>query len=192
MKPRDPWPKQKRQANFKVIEQDLYTYKLMKKQIQEILEEIDDMAAPSTTGNYNYYTSATKSSRSPESLSDCSLDCCQDYSPEYIHGRKQFRFSDPTAKKAEQIMEYKRNILSGLELREMIRHVEAIEYVLERLAGSTRPDAKIRLALIEEKYFKCELTDEGIVQKLNISLRTFYYWKKGIVMEIGARLGFIV
>jgi hypothetical protein len=188
MKPRDPWPKQKRQANFKVIEQDLYTYKLMKKQIQEIIEEIDDMAAPSTTGNYNFYTSTAKKSKSVEGSEECSPN----YSPDYIHGRKQFHFSDPTAKKAEQIMDYKRNILSGLELREMIRHVEAIEYVLERLAGSAQPEAKIRLALIEEKYFKCELTDEGIVQKLNISLRTFYYWKKGIVTEIGARLGFIV
>lgn len=184
MKSRDPWPKQKRQANFKVIEQDLYTYKLMKKQIQEILDEIDDMAAPSTTGNYNFYTSATQNSKSS--------DIREDYNQEYLHGHKQFRFSDPTAKKAEQIMEYKRNILSGLELREMIRHVEAIEYVMDKLAGSARPDAKIRLALIEEKYFKCELTDEGIIQKLNISLRTFYYWKKGIVAEIGARLGFIV
>jgi hypothetical protein len=184
MKLPDPWPKQKRQANFKVIEQDLYTYKLMKKQIQAILKEIDEMAAPQAVGNYGLYISTSQHEKSGERP--------EEHQPQTIGSRKQFRFSDPTAEKAEQIMEYKRNVLSGLEIREMIRHVEAIDYVLDKLAGSSRPDAKVRLALIEEKYFKCELTDEGIVQKLNISLRTFYYWKKEIVGEIGARLGFIV
>lgn len=184
MKPQDPWPKQKRQANFKVIEQDLYTYKLMKKQLKAILEEIDDMAAPQAIGNYNFYPSVSKNAKSQDFL--------EEGGPEYLHGRKQHRFSDPTPEKAERIMEYKRNLLSGLELREMVRHVEAIEYVLDKLARSIRPDAKIKLALIEEKYFKCELTDQGIIQKLNISLRTFYYWKKDVVAEIGARLGFIV
>lgn len=184
MKQQDPWPKQKRQANFKVIEQDLYTYKLMKKQIQAILEEIDDMAAPQAIGSYNFYISPTQNKNSQESP--------EGYESVYIHGHKQHRFSDPTPEKAERIMEYKRNLLSGLELREMIRHVEAIEYVLGKLAGSAQSEAKLRLALIEEKYFKCDLTDEGIVQKLNISLRTFYYWKKGVITEIGARLGFVV
>lgn len=184
MKAPDIWPKQKRQAIFKMIEQDLYTYKLMKKQIQSILEEIDDMAAPQAICNYNMYTVASQNPKCGETS--------EDYQPQTIRGRKQFHFSDPTAEKAERIMEYKQNVLSGLELREMIRHVEAIEYVLNKLADSPRPEAKLRLALIEEKYFKCNLTDEGIVQKLNISLRTFYYWKKEIVGEIGARLGFIV
>jgi RinA family phage transcriptional activator len=73
-------------------------------------------------------------------------------------------------------------LVSSLQIAEMKKRIEAIEYVMSILP-------KNKLELLEEKYFKKQLTDYGIMQKLNIEQATFYRYRREIIQLIADRLG---
>lgn len=73
----------------------------------------------------------------------------------------------------------------------MIRRINAIERVLERLERSNVADNRNRAKLIREKYFEQEKTDERIAQELSISRATFFRWQAKTIREIAKELGFI-
>jgi hypothetical protein len=179
-----PWPIQKRKANREAIEWDLKTYKAMKKEIDDILQEIDDMAAPTATDvRSSIYSIPHKSTFKPRQLGD---------QPEYIASHPTRNEGDPTASKAEEIRRYRELKLSGTEYREMVRRINAIERVMERLERSKVPDDILKAKLIRMKYFDQDDTDKGIRAKLDISERTFYRWQIFVIKRVAKELGFVI
>lgn len=85
--------------------------------------------------------------------------------------------SDPTAHKAIRL-------LTNRRLKRMEETVAAIERVLARL-----PAEKKRL--VELKYWDGRYTDKGIIQQLNISERTYYRWRREIVLAVAIEMGLV-
>lgn len=178
------WPRSKRRANFKAIEHELYTYEAVKREIERLQQEINDIASPPAYWpNVGYVTKRV-----------VGLDGKQ--YEERVYGvvptRSEGRISDPTPERAQTIWQYKERVLGSLAYREMARRVEAIEYMLSLLRSSQDPDAPAKLRLVEEKYFKRRLTDEGIAAELHISMSTFYRWRREVIGIVAERLGWIV
>lgn len=90
--------------------------------------------------------------------------------------------SDPTARKAERL-------LSSVELMEIKKRVQAIEYALDVFENCQEP-AKLRL--IEMKYFERRYTDDGIMGELNVSRTSFYRWKREFIELVANKLGFVI
>jgi len=50
-------------------------------------------------------------------------------------------------------------------------------------------NAPEKYTMVEMKYFKAEYTDKKIASELNISIETYYRWKKEIVKLVGNFMG---
>lgn len=170
---------QRQKVYFKLIESDLRTYHAMKKQIEQYEKEINDMATPPATDiRENIFTKSK------------SISFGGGFNTSVIIGNTVRNTNDPTMDKVCEVISFRNSI----GYKEMIRHVEAIDYVLkiymERMAIGDR-EAHGKMKLIEEKYFKHLLTDTGIYTQLNISRRTFYRWKEDVLSQIAEQLGYI-
>lgn len=181
----NPWPKQKRRKAREVIEWDLKTYEAVKKEIEEQLQEIEEMTAPSAVGiQENIYLCPPDPNFIPRQEGDM---------PEYIRGKtSKSVLSDPTVEKAEQLRRYRTLVLSNTEFKEAVRRINAIERVLERLDRSSILDNRQRAELIRRKYFRQEESDQQIMEDLKLSDSTYYRWVKRTIYEIAKELGFII
>jgi hypothetical protein len=188
MENKESWPSAKRRANFKALEQDLYTYHAMKKQLQEIEEDIESIAYPQAAGGeVGYRVIGEKTNKKGEKEELRVYD--------FVVGHSEGQTSDPTAMKAQKLWDYHKFHMSSLAYREMLRRIDAIDYLLSifrQRAERGELEAKLKLRLIEEKYFNRRLTDCGIWESLNISKRTFYYWQRGIIRILAEQLGLII
>jgi hypothetical protein len=165
------------------IEWDLKTYQAMRKEIDDMLQEIDDIAAPSAVDvRSSIYSIPHKVTFEPRQLGD---------QPQYIPSHPTRNESDPTASKAEQIRKYRESRLSGTEYRETVRRVNAIERVMERLERSSIKDLNQLAILIKRWYFNQDPISV-IERDLNIARRTRYRWRDLVIRRIAKELGFIV
>jgi hypothetical protein len=179
----NPWPNQKRKANRMAIEWDLKTYQAMRKEIDDMLQEIDDIAAPSAVDvRSSIYSIPHKVTFEPRQLGD---------QPQYIPSHPTRNESDPTASKAEQIRKYRESRLSGTEYRETVRRVNAIERVMERLERSSLKNLNQLADLVKRWYFEQE--DISILmEEFCISKTTLYRWRDTVINKIAKEIGFIV
>lgn len=178
------WPRSKRRANFKAIEHELYTYEAVKREMERLEQQINEMASPP-----GYWPSVGVITKKVVGLDGKEAEE-QIYG--LVPGRSEGRVSDPTPERAQEVWQYREKVLGSLAFREMARRVEAIEYMLSLLRSSQDPDAPAKLRLVEEKYFKRRLTDEGIWNELHISMKTFYRWRREVIEIIAERLGWVV
>jgi len=178
------WPRAKRRANFKAIEHELYTYDVVKRELDRMQQEIADIASP--PGHWPSVGFITKKV--------VGLDGKASEERVYgvVPGRSEGQISDPTPERAQDVWQYREKVLGSLAFREMSRRVEAIDYMLSLLRSSQDPEAPAKLRLVEEKYFKRRLTDEGIWNELHISMKTFYRWRREVIEIIAERLGWVV
>jgi RinA family phage transcriptional activator len=133
-----------KRANFRLIEKELYHYKLRKKELLIMKADIIDGGGQPEVPVYS--------------------------GP-----------GDPTGRKAIK--------LSSGVIREIEKRLSAIEWALGVVERTQEP---AKLKLIQLKYFERRLTDRGIQEKLGISKRTFYRWRKEFVLLIADRLGWEV
>jgi hypothetical protein len=182
------WPATKRKVNFKTIEQDLYTYYAMKKQLQEIEEDIEAIAYPQAAGGeVGYVILGRQINKKGQEEEIRAYD--------FVCSHSEGQTSDPTENRAQRLWEYRQNRMSSLAFSEMVRRIAAIDYMLNILRERTiRNDgeSQLRLRLIEEKYFKRKLTDCGIWESLNVSRRTFYRWQYQTIKMVADQLGIII
>lgn len=87
--------------------------------------------------------------------------------------------SDPTPRKAIRLM-------TSAQLNEMRRRVNAIQYMLRVLEGHPEP---ARLEHIRLMYWDGRYTVQGICDKLGISERTYYYWRREALQLVADKLG---
>lgn len=87
---------------------------------------------------------------------------------------------DTTASKAIRL-------LSSRELLEIRKRINAIEKAMAILQEDTT-----KLRLLQMKYLERKYTDQGIMEKLHISNRTFYRWRNEIIQLISSYLGWKV
>jgi len=179
------WPKSYLKANFKVIEQDLYAYRLMKKTITDLLEQLDEAES------FEPGLKATK-------LSDMYQIKEKNPNKSYIAAHNLIRpESNPTEGQAlimmhwEEKRKHLEQLLSATQYAEMIRRIKIIEYVLNRLENSSIGYEKQKAELIKARYFEQRLAPVGLAQEFHISLATVYKWSTEVVLEISRRLGFI-
>ena len=86
--------------------------------------------------------------------------------------------SNPTESKAARLMTS--NVILCLE-----RRLKAVAMVLDRYQNN--PDM---LRLIELRYFKGTHTAIGVMSELHISSKTFYRWRKELLENLAAELGY--
>jgi hypothetical protein len=143
MKTNKTWPKEYLKANFKVIEQDLYNYQFMKKKIEDVIEEfyLTEFEPGPNTSNIQI---------EPRSggISDPAF--------------QQVVKSLTLEQRHKKIM----SMVTAVGFTEMVRQIEAIEYVLERLKFSSTGVDRLKAELIQKKYFEKRLTPEGIAQEM--------------------------
>lgn len=77
-------------------------------------------------------------------------------------------------------------LVNNREIVEIERRLSAIDKAIEIIKTSDEPR---KIQLIEEKYFKRQLTHVGIQMKLGISRRTFYRWRREVIELIANFLG---
>lgn len=178
------WPRAKRRANFKAIEHELYTYEAVKREMERLEQEINDIASPP-----GHWLSVGFITKNVVGLGGKGFE-------ERVYGvvpvRSEGQVSDPTPERAQDVWQYKERVLGSLAFREMARRVEAIEYMLSLLRSSQDPDAPAKLRLVEEKYFKRRLTDQAIADELSVSMSTFYRWRREVIEIVAERLGWVV
>jgi hypothetical protein len=180
-KVKNPWPKEKRLAARKVIEWDLFTYESVKKDIERVIEEIEEMAAASATDiRENIYSQSKQ------------VQFDGGFNTSIVIGKPPHGPGDPTADKAEVIRKYRQAVLSNTEYRESVRRINAIEEVLEILDKSAITDNNLRAKLIREYYFKQDKALSVIANELHICEKTAQRWKYKTIYEIAKRLGFVI
>ncbi len=180
-KSKNPWPKEKRLAARKVIEWDLFTYESVKKDIERVIQEIEEIAAPTATDiRKNIYTESKE------------MKYVGGFNTGVVIGKTFHSAGDPTANKAEQVRRYRQILLSNTEYRESVRRINAIEEVLGNLDKSTISDNNLRAQLIREYYFKQDKTLGAIATELHICEKTAQRWKHKTIYEIAKRLGFVI
>lgn len=54
----------------------------------------------------------------------------------------------------------------------------------------TSPETR-KYELLQMKYFDCQYTDSRIAQELNISIETFYRWKRQIILIMAMHMGLV-
>jgi RinA family phage transcriptional activator len=86
---------------------------------------------------------------------------------------------DPTPARAHRMM-------TSTQLLEIRRRVEAIEYMLRVVKASPEP---ARYKLIELAYWDGRYTVMGICDRLKISERTYYRWRREILGLVAEKLG---
>lgn len=88
---------------------------------------------------------------------------------------------DQTARKAIKLR-------TSVAIYETERRLKAIEETL-KITERTEP---YKYKLVRLKYFEQKLTNQGIMESLNISATTFYRWRQEFVQAIAERLGWKV
>ena len=86
--------------------------------------------------------------------------------------------SNPTESKAARLMTS--NVILCLE-----RRLKAVARVLDRYQHNPE-----MLKLIELRYFKGTHTAIGVMSELHISSKTFYRWRKELLENLAAELGY--
>ena len=86
--------------------------------------------------------------------------------------------SNPTESKAARLMTS--NVILCLE-----RRLKAVARVLDRYQNNPE-----MLKLIELRYFKGTHTAIGVMSELHISSKTFYRWRKELLENLAAELGY--
>lgn len=86
---------------------------------------------------------------------------------------------DPTAVRALKLM-------SSAHIMEIRRRVDAIEYMVRVVRAS--PEAA-RYKMIELAYWDGRYTVKGICDKLSISERTYYRWRRDALQLVAEKLG---
>ena len=86
--------------------------------------------------------------------------------------------SNPTESKAARLMTS--NVILCLE-----RRLKAVARVLDRYQNNPE-----MLRLIELRYFKGTHTAIGVMSELHISSKTFYRWRKELLEDLAAELGY--
>lgn len=94
-------------------------------------------------------------------------------------GIKRTEPSDPTPIRAIRM-------ITSAELLELRRRVDAIGYMLRILKTSPEPG---RYEQIKLMYWDKNYTVREICDKLSISERTYYYWRRDALQLVAARLG---
>lgn len=178
---KNPWPKEKRKAARQVIEWDLWTYKAMKEDIEEMEKEIDEIAASSATDiRENIYSNSKN------------MDFNGGFNTSVVIGTSTRNTSDPTLSKVEKINRYKESMFASGEYKEVIRRIKAIERVMDRLKRSSIPNDKLKARLVEMKYFDQDKPDSMIIDELHIGRRTLFRWRDSVIEEIAKNLGFVI
>jgi hypothetical protein len=160
-------------ANYRAIEQDLYNYHLMKRYVGKIIEE---------------YKISEEFIPSPSVSTNRPVD----------GGRPGGQTSDPTYNQTIKSMALQKRyknitpIYSALGFTEMVRRIEAIECVFDRLDNSSIGVDKLKAKLVKKKYFERRLTPDGLALEFHISKITVYRWCNDVIGEIATRLGFMV
>lgn len=75
-------------------------------------------------------------------------------------------------------------LLTNRRLRKMEETVRAVDRVVERLPAD-------RQRLVELKYFRGRLSNLGVADELNVSLRTFYRWRDEVVVAVAVEMGLV-
>ncbi len=86
---------------------------------------------------------------------------------------------DPTSARAIKLM-------SSAFIAEIRRRVAAIEHMVRVLEASPE---KARYELVKLAYWDGRYTVKGICDKLNISERTYYYWRREALRLVAEKLG---
>lgn len=63
---------------------------------------------------------------------------------------------------------------------------------VEQAVKIVKCNAPEKYTLVEMKYFKGEYTDKKIALELNISIETYYRWKKDFIKLVGSFMGIII
>lgn len=186
----DLWPKQYLKANFKMIEQDLYTFRLMKETVVLILK-VNELE---TTRQFHTGLINVPLNEMDNEMSQLKEYRVRNLTNQISSNCQGSQATEPDIKNLqwEDERKYLRNILAGTQFSEMLRRVEAIEFVLTRLDNSEIGSEQKKSQLIRERYFENKLNPDGLALKFNISRRTVFYWCNDVIQEIANRLGFIV
>jgi hypothetical protein len=180
-----------RKANIELIKQELKNYHATKRRIidliREVIQEAEDIAYPKASGgNVGYVT--LHYTENGEEKTKIIYDFLR-------HGGGA---TDPTFEQVQRVMKYKAGRLTSLGLAEMVRRVDAIDQVIEELKKqiqspdpNIKKDATDKLTILNEKYLGKEkiLNDNGIAQKLIVSIASFYRLQNDIFKMIANILG---
>jgi RinA family phage transcriptional activator len=131
---------------YKYIESELYNYKYMAKELEELQDDIVG-SSPAQSGD-----------RVQSSI-----------------------LSDETASKAFRLV-------TNVRLKRLQDTIRAIETGIRILKASPE-QGKYRL--LEMKYFECQYTDRRIAKELNISIETYYRWKRQIISLMAMHMGLV-
>lgn len=100
--------------------------------------------------------------------------------------------SDPTAVQADKLWRRRLQVLSGTAMLETMRRMMAIEEVLKILEADAVPNGRLKLKLVEMRYWRRTVSDEQVAHELSVSMRTFRRWRREVVCMIAERLGWVV
>ena len=89
--------------------------------------------------------------------------------------RSKNKITNPTLSKSIKLITNKR-------ITRLAETVRAVDKVLIRL-----PEEKRKL--LQLKYWDGRWSDAGVAEQLNVSLATYYRWRKEIVVAVGIELG---
>jgi RinA family phage transcriptional activator len=98
---------------------------------------------------------------------------------EFGNGTRSTEPGDPTPARAYKMM-------TSAQLLEIRRRVDAIEYMLRVVQASPEPG---RYDLIRLAYWDGRYTVRGICDRLSISERTYYRWRREALQLVAERLG---
>lgn len=169
--------KAKRRKTRELIEQELYTYEQSRREIERRIAEIDDIASPRS----NWPPIGRVSGEKGDVVA-------------FAEGRSVGQTPDPTASRAQEVADYKAQVLGSREFREMVERVEAIERVLDVLRmfdAAGLEGARIQLRIIQRKYFE-RASDETVWTELGISRTQFYRHRLAIIQAVARHLGWVV
>lgn len=160
--------KDTKRANFRVIEAELRQYSDNKRRLAEYYQQLgllpDEEIGPCATRTDGV-------------------------------GGGSGRVSDPTFEQTVRLLASKKRLAiqyTSLALFESGRRVKAIEETLERMESSPDPTDRLKLQLIEARYFLKHYTPDGLALRFSISKMTVYRWCEEVVQEIADRLGYVV
>lgn len=89
----------------------------------------------------------------------------------------KMRISNPTLTKTTRLLTNKR-------ITKMSETVTAIRKVYSRLPGEKQ-------RLVELKYWDGKYSNQGVAEEANISIATFYRWRREVVVGVAIELGLV-
>lgn len=123
---------------------------------------------------YNY-------NNNKKELEDLEDEIIYSSSPQTGERVKSSALSDETASKGLRL-------ISSSRLNQIQRTLVGIERSIKMLKADSE-DSKYKL--LEMKYFDCQYTDTKIAQELNISIETYYRWKRQIINLTAINIGLL-